>query len=116
MQKVNVVAITTAVLEEMTDVPSKLCSLNYYLLQNTCMAEGAANLPVYGIRVELTNTGRLVDSAEICDVTTSMERGKYIISLLSKNTVTPVSLFDVIADYLAIEYDIDYSTVTAETA
>lgn len=116
MQKVNVVAITTAVLEEMSDVPLQVCSLNYYLLQNTCMAEEDANLPVYGIRVELTNQGRLIDAAEICDVTASMERGKYLINLLSKNTVTPISLLNVIEDYLAIEYDIDYSIVAAETA
>jgi hypothetical protein len=116
MQKVNVVAITTANLGERTEEEAKVCSLNYYLLQNTCMAEGAANAPVYGIRVELTEFGRLLDSAEISDVTTSMESGKYLINLLSNNTVTPVSLKDVIEDYLVVENDIDYSTVIAETA
>jgi hypothetical protein len=116
MRKVNVVAITTAIFEERTDVETKVCSLNYYLLQNTSTADGYAILPVYGIRVELTNMGRLVDSAELCDVTVSIERGKYLINLLSNNTVTPVSFKDVIEDYLAIEYDIDYSTFTAQTA
>lgn len=116
MQKVNVVAISTAILGELTDSQAKVCSLNYYLLQDTCTAEGAANKPVFGIRVELTNMGRLVDTAEICDVTTSIERGKYLINLLSNNTVTPVSLVDVIEDYLAIEYDIDYNAAIVETA
>lgn len=116
MRKVNVVAITTAILEVRTDLETKVCSLNYYLLQNTSVADGYSILPVYGVRVELTDMGRLIDEAEFCDVTISIERGKYLLNLLSNNTVTPVSLKDVIEDYLAIEYDIDYSTYTAETA
>jgi hypothetical protein len=114
MQKVNVVAITTATLEEKTNVSLKVCSLNYYLLQNTCKAEDASSKPVYGIRVELTNKGALIDSAEISDVTSSMERGKFLLSLLSKNTVTPTSLLDVIEDYLVIEYEYNYDYSSLE--
>ena len=118
MQKVNVVAITTATLEEKSCISSKLCSLNYYLLQNTCKAEHTSSKPVFGIRVELTNKGSLIDTAEISDITSSLERAKYLLDLLSRNTVTPISLLDVIEDYLVIQYDYDceYSTLKEETA
>jgi hypothetical protein len=116
MQKVNVVSSTTIVLGDLPENSLKACSLVYYLIQNLCSTDGAENRPVYGIRVELLEMGKLVNVSELSDVTVSIERGKYLMNLLSKSAVTPLSLIDVIEDFLAVEYDTQYNMVTVETA
>lgn len=116
MRKVNVVASTTTVFGDLPENPLNACSLVYYLIQNPCMADESENRLVYGIRVELLEMGKLVNVSEINDITASIENGKYLLNLLSKNTVTPTGLMDVVEDFVAVEYDIQYNTVTAETA
>jgi hypothetical protein len=116
LQKVNVVASTTIVLGDLPENSLKACSLAYYLIQNSCAADGLENKSVYGIRVELLEMGKLVEASELKDITSSNEKGKYLLALLSKNAVTPVSLSDVIEDFMAADYDTQYSAVTVETA
>jgi hypothetical protein len=116
MQKVNVVATASIVLGDLPEKSQKACSLDYYLIQNECFMEDAEVSPVYGVRVDFLEAGHLVNSAEISDVTASIESGKYLINLLSKNTVTPTSLIDVIEDYLVSEYDTKFQMDVVETA
>jgi hypothetical protein len=116
MQKANVVASTTIVLGELPENSLKACSLVYYLIQNLCTADENENRPVYGIRVELLEMGKLVHASELNDVTASIEKGKYLLNLLSKNAVTPISLMDVIEDFMAVDLDIQYNTIIMETA
>lgn len=74
--------------------------LIYTLLEGRCSEEEFRSIPVYGIRTELLYDGKLTDSCEVCDVTTKKDMAAGLLELLSRNTVTPCTLKDVVEDFL----------------
>ena len=55
----------------------------------------------FGIEARLYSGDKLIDEAAVNDVTCSQDEAIAMIGILSKNTVTPVTLKDVIEDYIS---------------
>lgn len=97
--------------------------LTYFLLQNFSRSDELSVTLLYGVKAVLTNSGAVVDSAEIMDVTSSKEQCIALIRLLERNTVTPATLADVVYDLvsegldsLAQPEDFGCAAAIAETA
>lgn len=75
--------------------------VSYYLLQNINRREELGVSLLYGVKVVLANSGRVIDSAEVSDVTSLKNKCVALIELLAKNTVTPATLADVVYDLSA---------------
>lgn len=63
--------------------------------------QGAAPHSGYGVRAEMYLADELIDESAVSDVTCSKNEMITIIEALSRNTVTPVTLRDVIEDYIS---------------
>ena len=71
-----------------------------YYLQNGDY-QGDAPHRGFGIEARLYDDGRLVDSCVVEDIAVKQAGVLELIELLSRNTVTPVTLRDVVEDYLS---------------
>jgi hypothetical protein len=96
MQQEN--PISVAVLNS-EDTNRGCMQVNYYLKSREY--KGDAPHLGYGIEARLFLDGRMVDGCTVDDVTCKQDEMLALIDLLSRNTVTPVSLKDVIEDHLA---------------
>jgi hypothetical protein len=79
--------------------------INYYLTsKNYARDEWGVEEPHtgYGVEVQLFIGGRQADCCKVADISVSQDEVLALIEVLSRNTVTPVSLRDVIEDYLAV--------------
>lgn len=70
----------------------------YSLIECTC---DIAPVQTYGVAVSFHATGGDVNSAQVDDISCSQKQVEDLLQSLMKNTVTPVSLRDVVEDYLA---------------
>ena len=72
----------------------------YFLTSNAYSGE----TPHTGFDIEarLYSNDQLVDATAVADVTCSRQEAVALIELLAKNTVTPVTLKDVVEDYTGI--------------
>ncbi|MBE7042408.1 MAG: hypothetical protein E7399_02820 [Ruminococcaceae bacterium] len=85
------------------DLPQGDCCLEYYLIKNSVL-----NLPprihlfTYGVEIikRSCDNGEVLETKMISDVCCSVIRMNNMISVLARNTVTPMSLHDVIEDFL----------------
>lgn len=76
----------------------------YHLLSSRITPEESASADVFGIGVELFSDEFLVSHSEIHDISTDKQKVSGLLKLLSENLVTPLTLKDIVEDYLAIEY------------
>lgn len=79
----------------------RLLVSEYYLLTGKCRTDGITDTTTYGIKCELRQDGKLVDSSTVEDISPLQKNVENLILLLQRNSVTPVTLKDVIEDYIA---------------
>lgn len=72
----------------------------YYLISGPYDEGGSASCRTYGVEVRLMCGARAVDQDTVGDITASEKEAKELLALLCRNTVTPVTLRDVIEDRL----------------
>jgi len=75
-------------------------SLHYFATECEISIEGI-KAKVYGIRVEKRLKDSVEESEEYCDVTTKYDEILFLTKLMSRNSVTPVSVLNVIEDYIS---------------
>lgn len=75
-------------------------SLHYFATECEISIEGTKAI-VYGIRVEKRHADCVEEAEEYCDITTRYDDIIRLTELLYRNSVTPVSVFNVIEDYIA---------------
>ncbi|HCC00657.1 MAG TPA: hypothetical protein DEP42_05520 [Ruminococcaceae bacterium] len=76
----------------------KIGLLHYDLISR---AMDCATGTTYGIRVVLNNEDGTVSSCKVEDISTIPGQVEKLLVSLVKNTVTPITLLDVVEDYLA---------------
>lgn len=74
--------------------------IHYYIEQTRCCTDGVEQIPTYGISSELFVNGQVVDSLAVPDISPSKNYVTDLVDLLVKNAVTPITLKDVIEDYI----------------
>jgi hypothetical protein len=72
--------------------------IRYYLREEKCGEDGHTG---YGVTAELCRNGKVVSRADVSDVTIDKMKMLELIVMLSRNSVTPITLTDVIEDSLA---------------
>ena len=78
-------------------------SVEYFLLKSIFEDEKA----IYGLEVLKKNSeGAVVDEIKIVDLTCVEEIAQRFLNQIIKGLVTPVTVFDVIEDFLGVEYGI----------
>lgn len=75
-------------------------SLHYYATECEIIIEGTKAV-VYGIRVEKRYEECVKEAEEFCDVTISYDDIMRLTDLMYRNSVTPVSVINIIEDYIA---------------
>lgn len=70
----------------------------YSLIECTC---NIAPVQTYGVAVSFQSAGGNTEAAQIEDIGCSQTQVEDLLQLLMKNTVTPITLHDVVEDYLA---------------
>lgn len=70
----------------------------YSLIECTC---NIAPVQTYGVAVSFQATGGNAESTQVEDIGCSQTQVEDLLRLLMKNAVTPVTLRDVVEDYLA---------------
>ncbi len=78
-------------------------TLTYSLVSRPVQAEGfdAGEMTEYGIRVEMSGPGERAETAEIQGITCSESEALQLAARIAAGAVTPVTLADVVDDYLA---------------
>lgn len=79
---------------------SEKMEILYYLVSGPCDEDDASICQTYGVEVRLMCGTRLVAQDTVGDITASEREAKDLLELLYRNTVTPVTLRDVIEDRL----------------
>lgn len=77
-------------------MPLREMELKYFLLEDTHEAEQTIS---YGVEIRKTESGQ-VEVETVKGVTDSKEMADHLIELLVTNTVTPISLVNVVDDYI----------------
>lgn len=95
MQQENPVSIVVLNSEE-TD--KGRMHVSYYLRSSEYAGEDPHE--GFGVEARLYQGNRLIDESTVEDVTCSKDKLMALIETLSRNTVTPVTLKDVIEDYI----------------
>lgn len=75
--------------------------INYYLTKDLCMTDGAPQTDVYGIEAQISVEGIITDSSAVKDISPSLSKVQELINQLAMYQVTPITLKDVIEDYIA---------------
>jgi hypothetical protein len=96
MQQENPVSIVVLNSEE---IPKGRMHVSYYL--RSSKYAGEAPHEGFGVEARLYQENRLIDESTVEDVTCSKDKLMALIETLSRNTVTPVTLKDVIEDYIS---------------
>lgn len=79
-----------------------LMQIDYYLTSQICASDGATPTVVYGIESESIRNGRQGSRATTLDISPNQNEVESIIEKFSRNTVTPITLRDVVEDYLCM--------------
>ncbi|MCD7948385.1 MAG: DUF6514 family protein [Oscillospiraceae bacterium] len=89
------------------EIPAQTCqtvdahgtplSLDYYILVDELTADGEFACESYGVKIAVAGGG---DEGSIRHITSSATRINELVELLSKYEVTPVTLEDVVNDWL----------------
>jgi hypothetical protein len=74
--------------------------LHYFLIREPKDGEGYQPYIGYGVQIHLCSHGRISEMGAASNITCSYQKAVSLIELLARNTVTPVTLDDVIEDYL----------------
>ena len=85
------------------ELPQGDCYLEYYLIKHSVLdLSPRLNLFTYGVEVvkRSCDDGEVLETKLISDVCCSVMRMNDMISVLARNTVTPVGLHDVLEDLL----------------
>lgn len=82
-----------------SDIEGVEGSLHYYAIESEFSNE-EFNSKVYGIRVENKFNGITKNYIEFIDVTSIYEEIINLIKLMAQNTVTPISVGDVVEDFV----------------
>lgn len=99
----NNIVITKTDNEEIIDkIAVGNSKLVYTLIKNTITIDGQIN-DVYGIEAECSLFGNK-ESARVQDVTTNLDLAKEIFDIIADNAVLPVSLKDIIEDFIVKKY------------
>ena len=98
MNRDNLTEICEISLGEKTNLPVQL---KYYLVESICGSDGIAGIPVFGIKLDYVENEWIKDSALIRDITASSEKCIALIQRIAQDTVTPVTLKDVVEDMIA---------------
>lgn len=77
--------------------------LEYYVTDSACLSDGAQGISTFGIRVVLSVEGKESDTSAVTDITPSKSAVLKLAALLSKNSVTPATLKDVIEDAISLQ-------------
>jgi hypothetical protein len=85
------------------DEKGRRLKLNYFVTEGKCLTDGAPQVPVFGITVNMEIDGNIVDSSSICDVSPSLETVMRMTELFAQNSVTPITLKDVVEDCIALQ-------------
>ncbi len=88
------------------ELPQGDCYLEYYLIKNSVLnLPSKIHLFTYGVEVikRSCDDGEVLETKLISDVCCSVMRMNNMISVLARNTVTPMCLHDVIEDFLVGE-------------
>ncbi len=83
-------------LNETIECKNKELNLDYYLV--VCEIDNSCT---YGIKIDMTKDSGEFETTLINDVLPSRSDTIELIKLLNSNSVTPVSAYDVIYDYIA---------------
>lgn len=70
---------------------------DYYILVDEVEVAGGFACESYGVKIRSRRSG---ESAQLLNITTSVSRIDELLELLMRNTVTPVTLRDVVEDWL----------------
>ena len=90
-------------------LPEEDCYLEYYTVKHSILnLPSQLNLSTYGVEVvkRSCDNQEIIESKLISDVCCSMVRMNDMVSILASNTVTPVSLRDVLEILLEDERDL----------
>lgn len=90
----------------LVELPHGACYLEYYLIRHPILSvPPRIHLSTYGVEVvkRSCDDGEILETKMIADVCCSVMQMNDMISILAKNTVTPICLHDVIEDFLAEE-------------
>jgi hypothetical protein len=79
---------------------SKTEKIKYFIVESKCKTQGVEGATVYGIVAEAEIDGKIVDKCAIEDVSSNKDEVLRLIEKLARNTVTPVTLADVVEDFI----------------
>lgn len=85
------------------DDDNRELKIDYFVTNGNSQSDGTQGFPVFGIYVQLSVDGKCSDCSEIDDVTPCKETATQMTQLFAKNLVTPVSLKDVVEDFVAAQ-------------
>jgi hypothetical protein len=98
MFKTDVFNSTTIASED-----NRSLKIDYFITSTVCLADGANQVPTFGIMARLSVDGQFAENSQIEDVSPSEETVKKLVDLLARNGVTPVALCDVVEDYVTMQ-------------
>ncbi len=75
--------------------------LDYYITVGEIECESGASFESYGVKIVMTREDGENESAQIDDIFVNSLEIDELIVLLSRCTVTPMSLYEIMDDYLA---------------
>ena len=81
----------------------KVFQVDYFLTSGLCQTDGSEQVMTFGILTKLSIDGKITEISRVEDVTASEETAQLLIEMLAKNGVTPVSVKDVIEDFVAMQ-------------
>lgn len=84
------------------DQEGRLYSFDYYLLTEEAEANGTVIGESYGVRITSSAEGTELETSSIRNLTSSVQRIHALMELLIRRCVTPVSLSDVVEDWLSV--------------
>lgn len=82
---------------------SRNFKVDYYVTDSICQSDGADEVTVYGLRLDLFIDGKLADTSKVDDVSPSKETVVEMARLFARNLVTPASLKDVVEDSISAQ-------------
>ncbi len=75
--------------------------LGYYITVNDVVLKGTTSFESYGVKIVMAGENGKSETAKIDDIFVNLLEINELIMLLSRCNVTPVSLYEIMDDYLA---------------
>lgn len=91
--------------QSITTNAGEALDLEYSILTARAKLPNKTSLESYGVKVDVFRKDEmreLVDCAEIADITTNLLEIERLVVLLSRCTVTPTTIYEVLDDYLGV--------------